>query len=135
MTKEEKIQALFEDKEAIKEIFVEDVDQTLANLAAHGIEMSEEELGELTAGLVEGMGISDDELSEDALEDVAGGGIGKSILKKCLKDVANAVSGGFTRGRADKQNKSASGIAYVESAKTPIGKGWRGIGYTIGYYL
>ena len=133
---EEKLQALFQDEDAVKEVFVEDVDQTLANLAARGIEMNEQELGELTSGILSGMGIAEsDELSEEELENVAGGGLGKTIIKKCLSDVAKAVSGGFSKGRADKKSNSISGFGYVESANTAVGKGYRAIGYALGRLL
>ena len=137
MTREERIQALFQDRDAAKDIFVEDVDQTLANLAAHGIEMNVEELSELTSGILAGLGVEEgEELSENALEDVAGGGIvSATALLIGLKHVGKAVTGGFTAGRQDKKNKTDNSVKYVESAKTPIGKGWRAIGVAIGYYL
>ncbi len=130
MTREEKVQALFQDENAVKEVFVEDADQTLANLAARGIEMSKEELGDLVSGFLEGAGIHESELSEDALEDVAGG-FSLTDINKSLKKVGDA----FKLGRQDKKNKTANGIKFVESAKTIEGKGWRGIGYTLGYFL
>lgn len=132
MTREEKIQALFEDENAAKEVFVEDADQTLANLAARGIEMNKEELEEMCSGIMAGMKSTADELSEDALEGVAGGGL---LVGLAVKDVASALKGGISKGKQDKRNKSIKGMSYVEEANTPIGKGWRAIGYTIGWYL
>ena len=134
MTREEKLMELLKDEEVRAEIFAEDADQTLANLAAHGVEMTHEELNELGAGMMEGLGINESEeaLSEEALENVAGGGI---IAGWMWKDVYTAVKGGYSRGRKDKKNKSIKGMSYVDEANTIVGKGWRGIGYTIGWYL
>ena len=133
MTREEKLTELLKNDEVAKEIFVEDVDQTLANLAAHGVEMNQEELGELCVGMLDGMGIAEDELSEEKLEDVAGGfSLSSTLIGMALKDVGNALKGGISAGKSDKKKKSNKGMGYVEEANTVVGKGWRAIGYTIG---
>ena len=132
MTNFEKLQALAQNEDAFKAVFTEDANETLANLAAHGIEMSKAELEELSVGLLEGMGLTEPngELSETELEDVAGGGMVSNVCKSLSK-----VGKAFSLGRQDTKNRSCSGISYVESAKTIEGKGWRGIGYTLGYVL
>ncbi len=134
MTREEKLMELLKDDAVRTEIFAEDADQTLANLAAHGVEMTSEELSELGAGILGGMDKNGakGELSEDALENVAGGGI---ITGWMWKDVYNAVKGGYKNGRSDKRSGSLNGMSYVNGANTIVGKGWRAIGYTIGWYL
>lgn len=134
MTREEKVKELLQNEENAREIFVEDADQTLANLAAHGVEMNKEELGELASGILCGMG-KEEELSEGELENVAGGFAAKKLLDAALKDVVKAVGVGYIKGRKDKKSKSLKGMAYVDSANTIVGKGWRSIGYTIGWYL
>ena len=70
-----KLEALLSNPEEMESVFVEDVQQTLDNLAARGIEMTREELAELAVGVTEGsLGASTDgELSVEALENVAGG--------------------------------------------------------------
>ena len=135
MTREEKLMELLENEAVRAEIFTEDADQTLANLAAHGVEMNKEELAELCVGMLDGIGSASDELSEEAMENVAGGFSPLKVLDACLRDVVKAVSGGAMKGRSDKKNKSLKGMAYVDGANTIVGKGWRGIGYTIGWYL
>lgn len=134
MTKEEKVLTLLQDEETLKEIFVEDEEQTLANFAAHGVEMNSEELNELCSGVLAGMRAEEkeDELSEDSLENVAGGSF---VIGWVLKDVYTAIKGGVSKGRKDKKNKSTKGMSYIEEANTFVGKGFRAIGYTIGWYL
>ena len=70
-----KLEALLADDEKAEAVFVEDVQQTLKNLADQGIFMTESELAQLARGIMSGMAETDanDELSEDALDDVAGG--------------------------------------------------------------
>lgn len=131
MTREEKIRELLANEELAKEIFVGDADQVLANLAAHGVELSKEELGELCEGFIEGVGAgAGDELDEEALEDVAGGfGIGD--INRSVQKVIKA----YKKGKSDKKNKTTKGMSYIEEAHTIEGKGWRAIGYTLGWYL
>ena len=135
MTREEKLMALMQDEEARKEVFVEDVDQTLANLAARDIELTKDELGELCSGMLAGMDSTEGELSEKTLENVAGGGWGTILIGVAVKDVASALKGGVSAGRKDKKGKTIKNMSYVDEANTFIGKGWRGIGYTLGWYL
>lgn len=135
ITREEKLIMLLQDENEFKTLFVEDADQTLVNLAARGVEMNKEELGELCAGMLDGMGHNEDELFEEAMETVAGGFSPLKVLDACLRDVVKAVSGGAMKGRSDKKNKSLKGMSYVEGANTIVGKGARAIGYTIGWYL
>lgn len=129
---EENVLELLQNEEIVKEIFVEDADQTLTNLAKHGVKMSKEELCELTTGILAGIG-NEDELTESALEDVAGGVRASKVLDSALKDVVKAISVSSMKGRKDKKKKSISGMSYVESANTVVGKGWRAIGYSIGW--
>lgn len=71
---EKKLEALLQNEDEINTIFDGEPEQILANFAARGIEMSMEELGELSVGLLDGMQPSrEGELSENELEDVAGG--------------------------------------------------------------
>ena len=69
------LEKLLNDQDAVANIFVEDVDSTLANLAERGIVLTKDELAELAVGIREGvMNLpSDGELSEEMLESVAGG--------------------------------------------------------------
>ncbi len=71
-----KLEALLADEEKMEKVFVEDVAQTLKNLAAEGIDMSEDELAQLANGVMAGLEApaANDELNEEALENVAGGG-------------------------------------------------------------
>lgn len=118
MTREEKLTALLMDEEARKELFVEDADQTLANFAAHGMELSREELADLSAGILNGMEPPEGELSESDLEDVAGG-----IF----------VDTGMLIGLRDGIKNTDKGVQYVESSHTMTVKGLRAIGYCVGY--
>ncbi len=131
MTAKEKLAELLKDEEAFKALFVDDPDQTLANLAAQGIELSKEELGELASGMLEGIGLPEEELSEDALENVAGGGISLGNINKSVHGIVTA----FKKGKSDKKNKSVKGMSYIEETKSFEGKGWRAIGYTVGWLL
>lgn len=71
---EKKLEALLQNEDEISAIYDGEPEQILANFAARGIEMSMEELGELSVGLLDGMQPSrEGELSENELEDVAGG--------------------------------------------------------------
>ena len=74
--KYEKLEALLADEEKAEKVFVEDVQQTLQNLADLGIDLSEKELADLAAGVIAGTEASGEEgeLSESDLENVAGGG-------------------------------------------------------------
>lgn len=70
----EKLEQLLSNPEEAERVFVSDVEQTLANLAAHGIEMTAEDLAELSYGILDSVTSAEDgELSEEALENVAGG--------------------------------------------------------------
>ena len=69
-----KLEQLLNDPAEVEQVFVSDSKQTLANLAARGIEMTQEELEELAYGILDGSLPSENgELTEDALENVAGG--------------------------------------------------------------
>ena len=72
---EMKLGALLENAEELKAVFVDDAEQTLANLAARGIEITREEMEDLREGIKEGLGseLEGGELSEKDLENVAGG--------------------------------------------------------------
>ncbi len=93
---QKRLEELFEDQDAIREVFVEDTEQTLANLAARGIDMSREELAAFSEGIVKGMGLDEEgELSETALEKVAGGRIRLGFFNgysNGLKDATNGTT-------------------------------------------
>lgn len=74
--KYEKLIALMNDDNLAKDIFSDDVDKTLENLSANGIELSKEEFTGFVDGMLsEGKAVpNDEELSKNDLEDVAGGG-------------------------------------------------------------
>ena len=104
---EKKVEALLQNEDEINTIFVGEPDQILANFAARGIEMSKEELGELSAGLVAGMGLPEDgELSENDLENVAGGGIGTAIVCGAVILTGVRFFQGFNDAGAGKANNS-----------------------------
>lgn len=69
------LEKLLNNQDAVANIFVEDVDSTLANLSERGIVLTKDELAELAVGIREGVMnfASDGELSEENLESVAGG--------------------------------------------------------------
>ena len=69
------LEEILSNPQAREAVFVSDPKQTLANLADRGIEMTQEELLELFSGLCDGSEAlpAEGELSEDALESVAGG--------------------------------------------------------------
>ena len=80
-----KLEELFEDSSAVEEVFSGDKDQVLAKLAARGIEMTEAELAEFSFGITNGAKGSDDELSMDELESVAGGAKKKKAKVKKIR--------------------------------------------------
>ena len=71
----EKLEALLNDDAEREAVFVESVDETLANLAARGIQITKDEFVELVAGVLDGgeKAVAEGELSEGDLENVAGG--------------------------------------------------------------
>lgn len=94
---EKKLEALLQNEDEISAIYDGEPDQILANFAARGIEMSMEELGELSFGLLDGArSPREDELSENELENVAGG-INMAGVMAC----AGVVFGQFTLGVQD----------------------------------
>ncbi len=104
---QKKLEALFEDPDTVREVFVEDAEQTLANLAARGIDMSREELAVFAEGVVKGLGLDEEgELSEDALENVAGGKtkFGFGFFKGFSDGLGDANKG--------EKNKPVGGLLY-----------------------
>lgn len=90
---EKKLEALLQNPDEINAVFTGDVDQILANFKERGIEMNREELEELCAGIVDGMGLNEDgELGEDSLERVAGG------VKDLFSGLHSGLFSGFYRG-------------------------------------
>lgn len=64
---------------AAKLTSTENLDEILSILAAHGLELTTDEFGEITKAIAEGN--ADGELNENDLEDVAGGGWIAVVLK------------------------------------------------------
>ncbi len=62
---------LISDEEKAKEILSESIEETRANLLKEGLDFSVEELTEMSQGV--GVSTNNEELGEDALDDVAGG--------------------------------------------------------------
>ncbi len=115
---EKKLEVLLQNPNEINAVFVGDPDQILANFAERGIEMTKEELGELSAGIREGMELPEGELSESNLENVAGGLF---------------VDRGLFLGMLDGVNNTDKHIDYVEKSHTSLVKGLRAIGYSAGH--
>ena len=69
------LEALLQNPEELNRVIVDDTDQTIANLAELGIEMSSEEVEDLRAFIAEGLDnkAANEELSESDLENVSGG--------------------------------------------------------------
>ncbi len=94
-----KLEQLLEDVDKIEEIFCGTAEEILEKLAAHGVELTMDELNDIKDGFNDEMKASD-ELTEVSLDDVAGGcrdcsshgyGFGQKI-GKFLKKVKNVVS-------------------------------------------
>lgn len=62
---------LINDETKAKEILSESIEETRENLKKHGLDFSVEELKEMSQGVA--LGVQGDELSAEALDDVAGG--------------------------------------------------------------
>lgn len=113
-----KLKELCKDPALVEKIFVGDTDQTLANLAAYGVEMTKEEYQEFATGVARGVDrLDDEELDEEALNAVAGG--------------AKKKNRGFLNGFFDAADDSIFGTA--RGAK-PSGF-FYSVGYSIGYGL
>ena len=120
---EKKLENLLQDQNEISAVFVRDPEQTRANLAERGIELTPKELGELCAGILEGMGtpLENGELSESNLENVAGGFGGVAIVACCTAAVllgGYSFLKGWANGWADASSgscRSASGGAIYSS--------------------
>lgn len=113
-----KLEELCKDPVLVEQIFVEDTDQTLANLAAQGIQMTKDEFKEFATGVARGVDhLDSDDLDEEALSAVAGG--------------AKKKNRGFLNGLFDAADDSIFGTA--KGAK-PSGVLYA-VGYTIGYGL
>lgn len=107
-----KLESLCKDPELMEQVFVEDQNQTLSNLAAQGIQMTREEYGEFAAGVLQGIRKnSKEDLDEEALSAVAGG--------------AKKTNRGFIKGMKD------SGDDYVRG--TCKGAQPSGFLYALGY--
>lgn len=108
---EKKLENLLQDQNEISAVFVRDPEQTRANLAERGIELTPKELGELCAGILEGMGIplENGELSESDLENVAGGFGGVAIVACCT---AAILLGGYSffKGYANGMRDATNGV-------------------------
>ncbi len=119
-----KLENLCKDPDLMAEVFVNDVDETLANLAKHGIEMTKEEYAEFATGVVKGdKKHEEDELDEDALSNVAGGAKKSKKKKK--------VNLGFFNGLFDAADDSIFGTCKGANPSGPM----YALGYTIGYGL
>ena len=117
-----KLENLCKDPDLMAEIVGNDVDETLANLAKHGIEMTKEEYTEFATGIVSGdKGHEEGELDEEALSFVAGGA--KKTKKK--------VNLGFFNGLFDAADDNIFGTAKGAKKSGPL----YAIGYSIGYGL
>ncbi len=118
-----KLEELFKDSELFEKVFSGDPDQVLANLAAQGIEMTKEELRELSAGVLKGTAeLAEGELSEEDLAEVAGG-------KKAKKKKVNI---GFFNGLFDACDDDIFGTH--KGADAPAGPLYA-LGYSIGFGL
>ncbi len=124
---EKKLEELLADQEEMGRVFVADPEQTRANLASRGIEMSSEEFAELCAGILDGMGISTDgELDEKDLENVAGGFGGIALVACCTAAVlicgGYSFFKGYSNGLKDANNgvcrKAGGGIIYSAGHRT-----------------
>lgn len=71
MDKYQQFAELISDEEKAKEILSESIEETCENLKKHGLEFTVEELQEMSQGVA--VSSNSDELSADALDDVAGG--------------------------------------------------------------
>lgn len=71
MDKYQQFAELISDEEKAKEILSESIEETRENLKKHGLDFTVEELKEMSQGAA--VSANDDELSADALDDVAGG--------------------------------------------------------------
>ena len=117
-----KLENLCKDPDLMAEVFVNDVDETLANLAKNGIEMTKEEYAEFATGVVKGdKSHEEGELDEEALSYVAGG------AKKSKKK----VNLGFFNGLFDAADDKIFGTAKGANKSGPL----YAIGYSIGYGL
>ncbi len=117
-----KLEALCKDPDLMAEVFVNDVDETLANLAEHGIEMTKEEYAEFATGVVRGDKESaEGELDEESLSFVAGGA--KKTKKK--------INLGFFNGLFDAADDAVMGTHKGANKSGPL----YAAGYTIGYGL
>lgn len=67
-----KFEALLKNEEEAKRVLVPSVEETRKNLAALGMDFTEEELNEIAAGAIDAIK-TNDELAEGDLEAVAGG--------------------------------------------------------------
>ena len=101
--REVKLQEIMQDQAVLSSVFVPDMKQTLANLAAYDIVMTEQELSDFLGGIREGTeqieaeAFNDGaELSEDELKAVAGG---KNLgLLKGISDANADKYGGTIKG-------------------------------------
>ncbi len=115
-----KLEELFKDPELVEKIFTGDPDQMLANLAAQGIEMTGDELKDLSAGILSRVReLEEGELSEEDLVNVAGGKKTKKINRGFLKGMEDAAEDHFS-GTCKGAKKS--GFFYA-------------LGYTTGYLI
>lgn len=71
MDKYQQFAELISDEEKAKEILSESIEETRENLKKHGLDFTVEELKEMSQGV--NISANNDELSADALDDVAGG--------------------------------------------------------------
>ena len=96
----EKLEALLNDDAEREAVFVESVDETLANLAARGIQITKEEFAELVAGVLDGgeKAIADGELSEGDLENVAGGKRNRSFKLTFFQGYRDALEDSLDGG-------------------------------------